>query len=78
MDESETLEAAVHKRGHSLLLELERVAHDPTQPLVARIAAARTVLPFLLPRREAVRAEKQSATDLVALLQAGRSRIVQQ
>lgn len=52
VDARDTLDAAVHKRGHSLLLEMERIAHDPTQPIAARITAARVALPFLLPRRE--------------------------
>ena len=77
VDDSQTLDAAVHKRGHALLLEMERLAHDPTQPLPARIAAARTVLPFLLPRHETQGSERQFPTDLVVLLQEGRSRLSQ-
>jgi hypothetical protein len=77
VDERQTLEAAVHKRGHSLLLEMERIAHDPTQPLVARITAARTVLPFLLPRRETLSNEGEFSRDLVRLMQEGRQRLIQ-
>ena len=43
------IEAAVHARGHRLLLELERIAFDPDQPIAARIVAAKAALPFLLP-----------------------------
>ena len=75
VDERQTLEAAVHKRGHSLLLEMERIAHDPTQPLGARIAAARTVLPFLLPRREALSEENGFSRDLIPIIQQGRERV---
>jgi hypothetical protein len=53
VNNGETLEAAIHRRGHSLLLEMERIAHDPTQPVGARIVAARTALPFLISRRVA-------------------------
>jgi len=44
------LSAAVHLRGHAMLLELERIVLDPTQPIAARIMAARTALPFMLPK----------------------------
>ena len=44
------LSAAVHQRGHAMLLELERIVLDPTQPIAARIMAARTALPFMLPK----------------------------
>ncbi len=44
------LESAIHQRGHAMLLELERIALDPTQPIAARIMAARTALPFMLPK----------------------------
>ena len=47
------LEAAIHRRGHTLLTEMERIACDPTQPVGARIMAARTALPFLLSRQTA-------------------------
>lgn len=47
------LAGAIHKRGHTLIAEMERIACDPTQPVSARIMAARTALPFLLPRRTA-------------------------
>lgn len=42
------LTKAVHQRGHSLLIELEKIAMDPSQPVAARIVAAKTALPFLL------------------------------
>ena len=44
------LTQAVHQRAHRLLCELERIALDPEQPVVARLVAAKTALPFMLPR----------------------------
>jgi hypothetical protein len=44
------LSAAIHQRGHAMLLELERIVLDPSQPIAARIMAARTALPFMLPK----------------------------
>lgn len=44
------LTQAVHQRGHRLLNELERIALDPSQPVAARLVAAKTALPFMLPR----------------------------
>lgn len=43
--------SAIHERGHQLLLEMERIAKDPSEPIAARIMAARTALPFLLPKQ---------------------------
>ena len=79
VDDSETLESAIHRRGHSLLLEMERIAHDPTQPVAARIMAARTALPFLLARRtEPRQPDGGSATDeIVRRLQGARERLAQ-
>ena len=45
------LTAAVHERGYKLLLEMEQIVLDPTQPVAARIMAAKTVLPFMLPKQ---------------------------
>lgn len=75
VDESQTLNAAVHKRGHTLLLEMERIALDPTQPLAARITATRTVLPFLLPRRENNESEDGFSDDLIRLMQQRRNQL---
>jgi hypothetical protein len=36
--------------GHRLLGELERIALDPNQPVAARLVAAKTALPFMLPK----------------------------
>lgn len=77
IDPSDTLEAAVHQRGHTLLSEMERIVLDPTQPIGARIMAARTVLPFLLPRKETVRTEKEFGSDLVEQLNRGRMRVAE-
>lgn len=73
--DARTLEAAVHRRGHSLLLEMERIAHDPTQPLGARIMAARTALPFLLPRNSVDHDPEAAPHDIVARLEQGRRRV---
>lgn len=51
VDDADQLQAAVHKRGHQLLIELERIALDPTQPVAAQIMAAKSALPFLLPKQ---------------------------
>jgi hypothetical protein len=77
VDERDTLDAAVHKRGHSLLLEMERIAHDPTQSLAARIAAARVALPFLLPRREPQGEDEALGDSFVDLIQERRLQLSQ-
>lgn len=48
--DADRISQEVHKRGHQLLLELERITLDPTQPIAARIMAAKVTLPFLLPK----------------------------
>ena len=53
VDDPYMLAGAIHQRGHTLLAEMERIACDPSQPVGVRIMAARTALPFLLPRRTA-------------------------
>jgi hypothetical protein len=68
------LASAIHQRGHALLLELERIALDPTQPISARIMAARTALPFMLPKLPEPKFELNDPNDLVRRLQAGRDR----
>jgi hypothetical protein len=68
------LAAAIHQRGYMLLLEMERIALDPSQPLAARIMAAKTALPFMLPKQADNRPGGQVPGDLVERLQAGRSR----
>ena len=76
IEDAEGLEQAVHRRGHQLLLELERIAIDPTQNVAARIMAAKVALPFLLPKQS--EPQNTSRTDqgkLFAALQAGRERV---
>ena len=76
LDDSENLEAAIHRRGHSLLQAMERIAHDPTQPVAARIMATKTVLPFLLPKRcEPSTPTGMSSEELVRRLHEGRDRV---
>ena len=72
-----TLEAAIHKRGHTLLIEMERIATDPTQPVGARIMAAKVALPFLVPRREEFRSDTGAAPNLIALMQQRRNQLAE-
>jgi len=68
------LASAVHQRGHAMLLELERIVLDPTQPVAARIMAARTALPFMLPKLPEPKNSVGDADELVRRIQAGRIR----
>lgn len=77
VDDADQLQSAVHKRGHQLLIELERIALDPTQPVAARIMAAKTALPFLLPKQVdfAGVAARFGGEELVQRLNDGRARV---
>lgn len=77
VDPSETLDAAIHQRGYTLLSEMERIALDPTQPIGARILAARTALPFLLPRKNDPQGGPVFPDELVAKMQERRNRVHQ-
>ncbi len=77
VEDADMLEAAVHKRGHQLLMELERIVMDPTQPAGARIMAARVVLPFMLPRKVALHQETDDSASLIDLIQERRTQLVQ-
>ena len=68
------LASAIHQRGHAMLLELERIALDPTQPVAARIMAARTALPFMLPKLPEPKGSGIETDELVRRLQAGREK----
>jgi hypothetical protein len=70
------LTQAVHQRGHSLLVELEKIAMDPSQPVAARIVAAKTALPFLLPKcaQERQQDDGDFAASLIQRLHEGRQR----
>ena len=70
------LSSAIHKRGQTMLLELERIVLDPTQPVAARIMAARTALPFMMPKLPEPKFELNDPNDLVRRLQIGRERCV--
>lgn len=73
-----TLEAVIHRRGHALLVEMERIVGDPTMPVGARIMAARTVLPFLLPRRTATpKDEDQFTENLVEVMRQRRNQLAE-
>jgi hypothetical protein len=69
------LASAIHQRGHALLLELERIALDPMQPIAARIMAARTALPFMLPKLPEPKNNARGPGDLARRLQEGRARV---
>lgn len=78
LDAADQLQSAIYKRGHQLLIELERIALDPTQPVAARIMAAKTALPFLLPKQVdfAGAATAFGGEELVKRLQDGRARVL--
>jgi hypothetical protein len=69
------LSSAIHQRGHTMLLELERIALDPTQPVAARIMAARTALPFMLPKLPEPKAQVANIDALSLRIQEGRNRL---
>ena len=76
VDDADQLQGAVHRRGHQLLIELERIALDPTQPVAARIMAAKTALPFLLTKPAELPATNATCTreNLIHRLHEGRQR----
>jgi hypothetical protein len=51
---------------------MERIVLDPTQPVAARIMAAKVVLPFMLPKLSEPRTTPLNSEDLVRRLQEGR------
>ena len=67
------LAAAIHQRGYQMLLEMERIVLDPTQPVAARIMAAKVVLPFMLPKLQEPRTALQDNDEIVRRLQDGRA-----
>jgi hypothetical protein len=75
VEEGDLVAEVIHRRGHALLLEMERVVLDPTQPIGVRIMAAKTALPFLLPRRETAAGQDTLAPDLLEALEKGRARL---
>lgn len=68
------LTSAIHQRGHQMLLEMERIVLDPTQPVAARIMAAKTVLPFMLPKLTVPEDKGSAFEDVVNALHKGRER----
>ncbi len=69
------LTAAIHQRGYKMLLEMERIVLDPTQPVAARIMAAKVVLPFMLPKLPEPRTAPQDNDQISHILQEGRARV---
>lgn len=77
VEDAQLLEAAVHKRGHQMLMELEQIIIDPTQPVGARIMAARVALPFMLPRKVTLHHETDDGAELIDLIQQRRTQLSQ-
>ena len=75
VDDQDMLSTEIHRRGHRLLIEMERIALDPTQPVAIRIMATRTALPFLISKSVAAPAESAFNRDLVRMLEEGRQRV---
>ena len=76
-DDPKKLTEAVHARGHQMLVELERIVLDPTQPVAARIMAAKTALPFMLAKKVDHEAKQDAlGDDLVARIYAARNRVL--
>ena len=57
-----------------MLLELERIVLDRSHPLAARIMAARTALPFMLPKRLEPNNNGVDHDKLIGRIQEGRKR----
>lgn len=75
-DDPKKLTEAVHARGYQMLLELERIVLDPTQPVAARIMAAKTALPFMVPKQaEHEERQEKFGEELIARIHAGRERV---
>ena len=68
------LASAIHERGHKLLAELERITLDPTQPVAATIMAARTALPFMLPKLPEPKNDGVDHDGLAECIREGRKR----
>jgi hypothetical protein len=75
VDDARMLAEAVHKRGHALLAEMEQIACDVTQPVGARIMAAKVVLPFMLPKREMLNKDDGFGRGIVEVLQQRRRQL---
>ena len=75
VDDPRMLVQAVHSRGHALLTELERITLDPTQPVAARILAAKVALPFLLPKPQPDRSRNDAPDHLVQILNQRRDKL---
>ena len=58
-----------------MLLELERIVLDPTQPVAARIMAARTALPFMPPKLPEPKAQVTNVDALSLRIQEGRNQL---
>ncbi|MDG2259648.1 MAG: hypothetical protein P8L68_14270 [Paracoccaceae bacterium] len=75
VEDAKLLASEVHKRGHTLLAEMERIAFDVTQPIGARIMAAKVALPFMLPKREMSPKTERLDEGMIELLQQRRTQL---
>ena len=75
VEDAKMLASEVHKRGHSLLAEMERIVFDVTQPIGARIMAAKVALPFMLPKREMAAKTERLDEGMIKLLQQRRMQL---
>ena len=80
LDVKETawLTSDIHRRGHTMLIELERLALDPREPIAARIMAIKVALPFMLPKQHQIKSTDAVPDDLVRRIHAGRERAAMQ
>lgn len=74
-DETQRLDREIHARGHQMLVELERIALDPTQAVPARLMAAKIALPFMLPKCASENAQNGPPGDLADRILAARQRL---
>lgn len=78
VDDPYMLAGAIHQRGHTLLAEMERIALDPTQPVGARIMAAKVALPFLLtPRKPEPKGEIGFGREMIEILNQRRNQLAE-
>jgi len=75
VEDAKMLASEVHKRGHTLLAEMERIVFDVTQPIGARIMAAKVALPFMLPKREVAAKTERLDEGMIVLMQQRRTQL---
>lgn len=75
VDDVARLTSEIHSRGHQMLIELERIALDPTETMPARLMAAKIALPFMLPKQPASTAPGSEPSDLAERIRKARERL---